>query len=423
MKIVDLGINGEGVGRENGKVYFVKNALPEENVEIEILKENKNFSFGKVLKTNKKSGDRVAPLCPYFGVCGGCQIQHMKYEKQLEFKRDLVKNTLKKVGGIETQVEETFPSKKTYNYRNKSIFQIFGEKGKNAFGMFKEKSNDGIKVENCRIANEVSNKVLKLAQDFFGKDAYDENLMQLVIRVKDDVPLITIVVKNENVKKLVWFVEELKNQFKTFSLNLNVCSKTGSKSVNVYGQETLKFQDFGIEQTISSGSFLQVNDDVKQGLYNAVIEQVNENEIVIDGYCGAGLLSALLSKKAKYVYGIESFEGAVKSAQKLISDNQINNVSFICGKCESEIPNILPNIEEDFTIVIDPPRKGCDIKVLSSILDVKPSKVIYVSCNPITLAKDLKVLTKDVYKVEKVKPFDMFPETCDVETLVVLTKK
>ena len=426
MKIVDLGINGEGVGRENGKVYFVKNALPGEDVEIQTLKETKDFVIGKSQRIENISKDRVKPECPYFFVCGGCQLQHMKYEKQLEFKRDLVKNTLKKVGDIDFDVEETFASNKIYNYRNKSVFQAFCENGRACFGMFKEKTNDGVKTRECKIANEISNKVLKITQDFFYNEIYDSNLKQLVVRVKNDVPLITLVVKHKHVKKLFWYTEELKKNFNEFSLNLHISpdfKKGTEENINIYGEEVLKFQDFGIEQTISSGSFLQVNDDVKQALYNSVLEQIQENEIVIDAYCGAGLLSALLSKKAKYVYGIESFEEAVRSGQKLISDNHINNVSFICGKCEKEIPNILPNIEEDFTIVLDPPRKGCDIKVLNSILDVKPSKIIYVSCNPISLSKDLKVLVDGGYVLSKVKPFDMFPQTCDVETLAILTKK
>jgi len=426
MKIIDLGINGEGIAKEDGKVFFLDGGLIDEEVEYEITEENDKFSRGKVTKVIKESKDRQNPNCPYFGLCGGCQLQHLKYEEQLKYKQKLVQNTLKKISDIDVEVNPTFASDKIYNYRNKSVFQVFNMKGLMTFGMFENKSNNGLKIENCSIANETINKVLKITQDFYKNEVNNTNIRYLVVRVINDEPLITLVVRNRGVRKLQWYVETLKNNFQEFSLNLNINNNPkiilSNDYENVYGKNYLELTEFGINYNLNSGSFLQINDYIKGHIYQQILDNINSDEIVVDAYSGAGLLSSIIAKKCRYVYGVEVYREAIKSAEELMKKNDIKNLSFICGKCEVEIPKILPNIEENFTIILDPPRRGCDDEVLNSILSTMPTKIIYLSCNPITLAKDLKRLLEG-YEIESINPYDMFPQTTDVETLVILKKK
>ena len=424
MKIIDLGINGEGIGRENGKVFFVKNALTDEEIEIKILKENKNFSFAKAIKINKKSPYRVEPFCPYFGFCGGCQLQHLTYEKQLEFKQNLVKSTLKKVGGIETEVQHTIPSDEIYFYRNKSVFPTAVLDNNFYIGMFQENSHKLVDINECKIAKDEINKILKITKEFFNSYK-NKNIRYLVVREVSKNYLITLVVRSKNIK-LEAYTAKLKELKIKFSINLNI--NNDDKSIlsgwfiNVYGENVLRLDEFGLKTIINSASFMQVNDSVKKKLYKYVINEINGGQSVVDAYCGAGLLSGIISKKSKHVYGIEISKQAIQSANKLASENNLQNVTFICGDCKVEIPKLLPNIDEDFVLVLDPPRAGCDTLVLKSALEASPSKIIYISCNPITLAKDLKILLKK-FVLEKVQPFDMFPQTSNVETMVVLKKK
>lgn len=422
MKIIDLGINGEGVGKEDGKVFFVKNALPEEDVEIEVLKENKNFSFAKATKIKTKSKFRIEPLCPYYGVCGGCGLQHLMYEKQLEFKRDLVKNTLKKVGEIETDVNLTVPSDEIYFYRNKSVFPFYVDAKVLSIGMFEESSHNIVDIPECKIAKQGINKILKISREYF-KSNKNFALKYLVVREINNKYLITIVASKSI--KLEAYAAKLKENNIDFSLNLNVNkfddSILSNNYVNIYGENFIRLNEFDLKTSVNSSSFIQVNDNIKKKLYEFVLNEVESGENVVDAYCGAGLLSGILSKKAKYVYGVEISKDAIQSANKLIEDNNIKNVTFICGDCKDEIPKLLKNIEDDFTIILDPPRAGCNQLVLNSVVDTKPSKIIYVSCNPITLAKDLKTLIKE-YQIKKVQPFDMFPQTSNVETVVMLQK-
>ena len=422
MKIIDLGINGEGVGKEDGKVFFVKNALPEEDVEIEVLKENKNFSFAKATKIKTKSPDRVDPLCPYFGICGGCQLQHLAYEKQLEFKRGLVKNTLKKVGEIETDVDLTIPSDEIYFYRNKSVFPFYVDAKVLSIGMFEESSHNLVDITECKIAKQGINKILKISREYF-KSNKNFALKYLVVREINNKFLITIVA-SKNIK-LEAYAAKLKENNIDFSLNLNVNkvddSILSNNYINIYGENLIRLNEFDLKTSVNSASFMQVNDSIKQRLYIFVLNEIDKNSNVVDAYCGAGLLSGMIAQKSKYVYGVEISKDAIQRANKLIEDNNIKNATFICGDCKDEIPKLLKNIEDDFTIILDPPRAGCNQLVLNSVIDTKPSKIIYVSCNPITLAKDLKILTKE-YQIKKVQPFDMFPQTSNVETVVILQK-
>lgn len=424
MKIVDLGINGEGIARQDGKVYFVKGALVGEEVSVKGVSDKSKFSNCEVDKIIQKSGDRVDAPCPYFSICGGCQLQHLKYEKQLEYKQKLVKDTLKKVGGIEVDVAPCVESKNRYNYRNKSVFPAFSQGGHSQLGMFKENSKVPVAIEKCLIADEEINKVVKVTNDFL-KDKHIAGFRYLVVRKVDKKLIITLVTEKKEMAYLKKYVQELLIHFKDFILNLNVNTDSSTilstNFVNVYGGDYVQSETLGIKHKVNAGSFIQINDDVCKKLYSAVLENFDEHDTVVDAYCGAGLLSAMIARRAAYCYGVEISKSAIRAANDMQKENGIENLYFISGDCDKEVPSLLQNIEDEFMIVLDPPRKGCTQNVLQGILETKPKKIVYVSCNPITLAKDLKVLTS-AYSIKKVQPFDMFPETVNVETLVVLEK-
>ncbi len=425
MKVVDLGINGEGIAKEDGKVYFVKGALVGEDVTVKKCVEKSRFTNCEVDRILVKSKDRVKPQCPYFSVCGGCQIQHLCYEKQLEYKQKLVKETLKKVGGFDTEVEECIASPKEYFYRNKNVFPVFFEDGHSQIGMFMENSKTCVEIEKCFIAEPEINRVLKITSDFL-KDKFIEGFRYLVVRSVDGKVIITLVVEKKEISFLKKYLQTLQMNLKDFILNLNINTDKNTilsnEFISVYGDDSIATEDMGIQHSINAGSFIQVNNEIREKLYASVLENFSENDIVIDAYCGAGLLSAMIARKVRYCYGVEISTEAIKAANDMQRKNKIDNLYFINGDCDKEIPSLLENIEEEFSVILDPPRKGCTENVLNGIVAVRPQKVVYVSCNPITLAKDLKILVNGGYKLKKVQPFDMFPQTSNVETLVILEK-
>ena len=264
---------------------------------------------------------------------------------------------------------------------------------------------------------------------------YDETtekgtLRHVVARGNDDGVLVTLVINGNGLKNTKPLIDLLQSKFENFGLNLNINTKKSNailtdKFVNIYGLKELKFDEFGVRYAVGNGSFLQVNNYIKKAIYNAVLTNIEPDEIVIEGYSGAGLMTAMLASKAKHVYGVEIVEEAVKSADELMKKNDIKNVTNICGKCEEEIPKLIGKIEKSI-VVLDPPRKGCDLKVIEALAKAKPSKIIYVSCAPNTLGRDIKNLTElscGAYEIENITPFDMFPQTKHVETLAVLKLK
>lgn len=424
MKIVDLGMSGEGIARLGGKVYFVRGALPGEEVMVETVEERPKFCKARALEILKNNPDRQIPPCPYFGECGGCDIQHMSYAAQLEFKRNLVKNTIKKVAGVEVEVEPTVPSEKEFFYRNKSVFPIFEEGNKTRLGMFKAASHDAIEIKECKIAKEGINKVLSLTRDFF-KGMDREGARYLVVRESASQFLITLVCEKRP-SYVLEYVDFLKKNLDFFSFDINILKSEkqilSDQFIDVHGSGKIENQEFGILQSVNSASFMQINDAVKQKLYSSVLDEISAGEEVLDAYCGAGLLSAIIAKKAKFVYGIEIVKPAIESAKLLAKENNILNAEFHCGDCANLVPKILKKLSRPI-VVLDPPRKGCDKKVLDAVTASGAEKIIYISCSPISLAQNLKLLIPAGYHITKLQPFDMFPQTANVETLCVLEKK
>lgn len=424
LDITDLGVNFEGVAKDNGKVYFVPFCLPSERVEAEIKQDKKNFAIADLKSVVQPSNERSNPFCPYFYSCGGCDIQHILYEKQLFYKTKLVKDTLKKVGEIDCNVLPTIPSTSTYFYRNKGAFPV-GEK----LGMFRKNSHDVVSVNQCMLMNNGVTTAYKIVKKYlednkigaYNFEKHSGIVKSVVIRSIENQTLVCLVVANKFPCNNLF--DNLKKEIENVGLYLNINRQHNSTILGrdfcfVDGIKTIKLREFDIDYEIDIASFLQVNTDIKHEIYGKVIEEIGGG-IAIDAYAGAGLLSSMMSKKAEKVYSVELNTQASNSAQKLVEKNHIKNMEVINGDCAKVVPNLAKRINAPFSIVLDPARVGCSEKVVE--VATLAQKIVYVSCNPIALSKDLKIMTK-THKIKYVQPFDMFPHTKHIETLVCLEK-
>lgn len=373
MKITDYGFNGEGVGRLNGKVCFVPYTIISEDVDVEIIKENAKLIKARPKKFISQSTLRRNAPCPYFGQCGGCDFQHIDYEEELRIKKEILNKHFAKIKhNCEINVVK---SPEIYRYRNK-IKLVANEKG---LGLRKFESHEIINIDQCLLVDENMNKTIQQLNNFLIEEKYLKNIEEVII--------------NKNDKKINVFI---KNKSKNIIKNKNLLN------LNIFYENKVAFK--------------QVNDGVCELLYNAVINQCGER--ILNAYSGAGTLSAILAEKSKYVCGVEIGEEEHKLAEKLKDDLNITNLKNILGDCAL----ILPKLREKFdTIIVDPPRGGCEEKVLNAIDNFNANKLIYISCNPATLIRDLKLLKN--YEINSISLFDMFPRTANFETLTILTKK
>lgn len=448
LTIINQGINGEGVAIDNGKIFFVPGAIIGEIVDCEITKDFGNYANTKLIKIISPSTNRVEPVCPYFEKCGGCDLQHMNYKTQLEFKQNLVKSTLKKVGEIDCEVLPTICCSTQFNYRNKISFSC----SENAIGFKAKSSSSIVDVDFCPLANENINKIFSIIKKHLTNNKISM-LKNIVIRQIENQSLIALVVaKPQNLTALY---NSLSQKIENFGLFMVINPRKDSvvltnNIVHIGGLENIHLlKDYDLTLTVDS--FYQTNEDIQNKLYNHILSQINNNDNVINGYSGAGLLSAEIAKKAKHVYGIEINKSAHKDAENLKKYNKISNLTNICGdffENFKKLTNITGfNTSQNSTntqnghagstnkhdttdkqinqpicnvLVLDPSKKGCGKQVMKSICDVE--KLIYVSCNPIALAKDLREI-KDTYTIANIQPFDMFPNTISVETCVTLIKK
>lgn len=435
VTIENLGINGEGVCKVDNIVVFVPFALPNEKVKIHILKVLKNFAYAKLIEVLDSSSNRVEPKCPAFKKCGGCQLQHLQYNKQLDFKREIIQVNLKKIANIDYQVEPCVASDEMYFYRNKLSVPIGEKDGKIVAGFYAPNSHNIIPIQTCYLhgvwANEIICIVLKYLEKS-GETVYNTmqtgNVRHLVCRFVDGRLMICLITQNGKLKNSKMLVEMIKQEFDDFSLYVNKNNSKsnvilGTKFSLLYGNPQQEIINFGIKYNVSPQSFLQVNQGVQNKIYQAVLAELRPNEIVIDAYSGAGLLSAIVAQKSKQVFGIEIVPEATQNANALAQHNNIKNLTNICGDSAVELPKLISQLKnQNVSVILDPPRKGCDPKVIQSLMASKPNKIVYISCNSATLCRDIKSLL-ELYNIKSITPFDMFPQTQHIETLMILTLK
>ncbi|MBR1987986.1 MAG: 23S rRNA (uracil(1939)-C(5))-methyltransferase RlmD [Clostridia bacterium] len=415
VKIVDYGMNGEGVAFLDNKTLFVPVSLIDETVDITIEKDFSNYANARVDLIKHKSSERVCPPCPYFEKCGGCDIQHMSYNEQLEFKSLLVKKTIRKISKIDTDVSPTIPSECQYNYRNKVSFNV----AENKIGFFERNSNTIVEVDNCALISANMNEILKIFSDFYSSlnDNIKKTIRNIVIRDISNQILVGVVAKS-NIK-LKGFYDLLSSKFNQIGLYLIINKRHDSvvlsgQTIHVAGIKKIYIENFDIKYSVDLISFHQTNLSIQNKIYQKILDYINPNDIVVNAYSGAGLLSAIISKRCKHVYGIEIVNNSHQNANNLKQHNKIENMTNILGSVDDKIKQF---DKKPDVIILDPSKKGCGKVVMESIIGV--DSIIYISCNPIALAKDLNYILQD-YVIEEVSPFDMFPNTKNVETIVKL---
>lgn len=442
VEILDLGNNGEGVGKIDGFTIFVEGGIPKDLLIVKIVKVNKNFGFGKIMEIIKPSEYRKTPDCKYFPRCGGCQLQHMDYDAQVDFKSKKVIDCLNRIGNIKDLPElEVFKAAKVYNYRNKAIFPVAKGLDSNVnVGFYAQRSHNLIDIHSCMLQDDINEKIISIFKEFVSTNnisVYDEktnkgNLRALMTRVafsKNKI-MVVVVSKTDKIKNLNVLVSNFKKLPEVDSVILNINNdKTnvvlGNKNIPLFGENFILDEINDLKFNISPNSFYQVNPSQTKILYEHALKyaDVSENDTVLDIYCGIGTISLLFAKKAKSVIGVEVIDHAVLNAQNNALLNDVHNAEFFCGLAEDVVPKIFEekNVNPDI-VVVDPPRKGCEQAVLDTICKMNPKKVVYISCDPATLARDLKFLVEFGYSLKNLSFVDQFPNTKHVECVVLMSK-
>lgn len=434
VDIIDSGIDGEGIAKIDGQIVFVPFAIVGEKVEILIISVKSKYAIGKVVDVIIPNKIRREPQCPYFKKCGGCDMQHIVYNEQLKIKKNSLITTLRRVGNIENDVLDIVPCDTEYYYRNKIALPIVEQNGKTIIGMYRPNSHNVVEIEDCFIQMPFVKDLLDITKNFIFENklnGYDEqrrtgDVRHLVARYSGNKLLVTLVVTKRDIPNLKVYFNMLKTKFDDVGLSININNKNtnvilSNETIHLYGASELEIKENGIHYSVPNDSFLQVNNDIRNKIYNHVLNNIASSDIIVDLYSGAGVLTSMLSKKAKHVYGIEIVESAVNSANNLMKENGISNVTNICGDANIELEKITKQLNGNYTIVVDPPRKGLGGDVVNKLCNLTPQKIVYISCSPATLSRDLKGLSNK-YEILSITPFDMFPQTKHLETVVVLNK-
>ena len=439
----DLTHEGNGVGKVDGYPLFVPFGLPGEEAIVKVVKVKKNFGFGKLIEVTKSSPDRVEPPCDVFYKCGGCQIQHMSYDMQLDMKQNQVKNVLRKIAHLDNvPVHCPLGMEDPWRYRNKVSIPVGEYKGELITGFYRMRSHDIIKdMDTCVVQDEVNDRMVEAVRSIanrLGIEAYDEKndkgvLRHIMVRTgwetKDT--MVVMITRTEKLPHQDKFIKELTETYphiKSIMHNINNRRTNvilGKKTKLLYGEEYIYDTIGDIKFAISAKSFYQVNPQQTKKLYDQALEyaDISSHDIVVDAYCGIGTISLFLARKAKKVYGIEVVPEAINDAKKNAELNGITNAEFVVGEAEKVMPWWKAQGLKPDVIVVDPPRKGCEVDFLQAMIDMEPKRIVYVSCNPSTLARDLKILEDGGYETKEVQPVDMFPQSMHIESVTKLEKK
>ena len=437
VDVIDYGANGEGIAKINGYTIFVLGALKGEKCKIHILKVLKTHAFAKVIQIIEKSSKRVEPDCSTFNKCGGCDLRHIAYGETLKIKQEKVQNLVNKMLKNKVKVNETVGMENPTFYRNKAIYPVTQDK---KVGIFAKRSHNIIPINECKIQTKISQEISKYILDNWEDSIYDEEtgkglLRNIMVREgfkTDEIMLVLVQNGEKNVfetnSKLK--IENVIKEFpkiKTIVINVNT-EKTNvvlsRKNIIVYGDGTITDRLGDYEFKISPNSFYQVNPVQTEKLYNLAIEgaKLKKDDILCDLYCGIGTIGIFASKYVKKVYGVEIVEEAIKDAKQNAEINNVDNIEFIQGDVEVAFNKMLDNGVKPSVVIVDPPRKGLDSKTVQNLCNLKLDRLVYVSCNPATLMRDLQVL-EDVYKIDSITPVDNFCYSSHIECVAVLEIK
>ena len=418
LTIEDFTKEGEGLGKYQGFPFFVKDTVIGDEVRVSITKLKKNYGYARLVEIVTPSKDRVTPPCPVARQCGGCKLQQISYEKQLSFKKSLVEGCLMRIGGfgkedIEQKIEPVYGMEEPWHYRNKAQFPVgYDKEGNLVAGFYAGRTHSIVANTNCAIQAEVTHPIVEKVLTYMKENK----------------------ISAYGTKKQLKHIDKLVDDLKTIEGMTSIIVNTNTDKTNkilglrcetVWGQDYIEDYIGNIKYQIGPLSFYQVNPQQTKVLYSKALEyaELKGQELVWDLYCGIGTISLFLAQKAKQVYGVEIIKEAIDDARRNAALNHMDNVEFFVGKAEEVVPaqyektGIHPDV-----IVVDPPRKGCDAILLNTMLDMAPKRIVYVSCDPATLARDLKILCEEKYTLEKVSVVDQFSHSVHVESVCALKR-
>ena len=442
VEIIDQGFEGEGIAKIEGFTIFIEGAIKGEKCRILIVKVTSSHAFGKLVEILEKSKYRVEPDCATYKRCGGCNLRHIDYEETLNIKQNTVQNLVNKTLNNKIKVEMTVGMGNPYNYRNKAQYPVgFDKSGEPVMGVYAKRTHEIIPMRNCIIQNPVSEKIANVVLGFFIKNnipIYNEKngeglLRHIVIKVgiKTHEIMCILVLNKKELKKEKELIKVLIREFpeiKTIVKNYNMKNTNvilGNENEVIYGDGYIYDELGDYTFKISPLSFYQINPIQTEALYNIAIEMADlkKTDTLFDLYCGIGTIGIFASPYVNRVYGIEIVKQAIEDAKENANINNIRNIEFFAGDVEKVFENVLKehNVKPD-VIFVDPPRKGLDKHTIENILNIKPEKIVYISCNPASLVRDLKLL-EESYEIKKIQPVDMFPFTSHVECVVAMFLK
>ncbi len=442
VEIIDQGFEGEGIAKIEGFTIFIEGAIKGEKCRILIVKVTSSHAFGKLVEILEKSKYRVEPDCATYKRCGGCNLRHIDYEETLNIKQNTVQNLVNKTLNNKIKVEMTVGMGNPYNYRNKAQYPVgFDKSGEPVMGVYAKRTHEIIPMRNCMIQNPVSEKIANVVLGFFIKNnipIYNEKngeglLRHIVIKVgiKTHEIMCILVLNKKELKKEKELIKVLIREFpeiKTIVKNYNMKNTNvilGNENEVIYGDGYIYDELGDYTFKISPLSFYQINPIQTEALYNIAIEMADlkKTDTLFDLYCGIGTIGIFASPYVNRVYGIEIVKQAIEDAKENSNINNIRNIEFFAGDVEKVFENVLKehNVKPD-VIFVDPPRKGLDKHTIENILNIKPEKIVYISCNPASLVRDLKLL-EESYEIKKIQPVDMFPFTSHVECVVAMFLK
>ena len=442
MIVTGLGSSGEGVGKVQGFTFFVPGALPGEKIRFQTKIVKKSYGIGELTKVLEPAKERVQPICPVYKQCGGCQLQHLSYEGQLAVKHQQVVDALERLGHFKgIKVENTLGDEDPWHYRNKMQVPVAaGKKGSLEIGCFAQATHRVINVEECFIQKEANNAIAAVVRQWmkeFKIPALEEDARRGIVRhIMGRVGVAThevmaVLIANSpmvpHIKDLGKMLRAAIPGFKTLILNVNTRHTNvimGEKNRIITGAGFIRDSIGSLTFNISPESFFQVNSEQATKLYSAALKAANltGKETVVDVYCGTGTITLFLAKKVARALGIEIVPSAIKDARINARNNEITNAEFILGDAAVELPKLVGEGIRPDVIVLDPPRAGCDQRVINAIAAVKPKRVVYVSCNPASLARDAEILCKKGYAINQVQPVDLFPQTHHVECVCLMSR-
>lgn len=442
IEISSLGHSGEGIGRYQGFTVFVAGALPGEQVRAKITVVKKNYAIGQLQEITQPSPDRIEPKCAIYAACGGCQLQHLEYGAQLAVKRQTVVDAIERIGKMaDVKVHPAIGAAEPWYYRNKMQFPIGKAGNELAIGCYAQGTHQIINTEDCLIQHAANNRIAEEVRQTateLGLSTYDEATGKGVLRhvlgrvgsATGEVMVVLVTATDELPRKEAIIDRLTKRIQGLVSIAHNVNSLRtniilGKRTKTIWGKDTIADRLGEFVFDISAQSFFQVNNAQTEVLYSKAVEYagLTGSETVIDAYCGTGTISLFLAKQAASVYGIEIVVPAIENAKRNAERNKVGNVEFIAGDAVEVMPKLYAQGIRPDVIVVDPPRAGCEHPVLETFARMRPERIVYVSCNPASLARDLAVLSELGYQTEEIQPVDMFPQTYHVECCVLLQRK